>query len=58
MKTKYEDHEVEVMCRNCGYDLTAKDANKNDCPDCKQTLELQQNVTVSVSLPPLFGDSM
>lgn len=58
MKTKYEDHEVEVICRSCDYDLSETDLENLQCKNCGEPLQLKQNVTVSVTMPPLFGGSM
>ena len=58
MKTKYEDHEVEVTCRHCDHDVSEVDLAKSECPNCKAVLQLKQSVTVSVTMPPLFGESM
>jgi len=49
-------HEVEILCRACGYDLDESELAADKCSDCGADLELQQNVTIhATTLPPAGG---
>ena len=48
-------HEVELLCRACGYDLDEAEINADKCADCGADLELQQNVNIHVTTLPAAG---
>ena len=48
-------HEVELLCRACGYDLDEVELNADKCADCGADLELQQNVNIHVTTLPAAG---
>ncbi len=69
MKTTYEAetlsdgvvrsaHEVEIVCRNCEYDLDEAELSADTCGDCGASLQLKQSVKISVTSVPLSGSSM
>jgi Zn finger protein HypA/HybF involved in hydrogenase expression len=44
-------------CRGCGYFLSESDADLlAECPSCHEPLDVRQDVEITVSLPPLFGE--
>ena len=49
------EHEIEVVCANCGYDLDAVELEADACSDCGNSLELKRSVAITVTTPPLFG---
>jgi len=49
------EHEVEVVCANCGYDLDAAELEAATCSHCGNSLELKRSVAITVTTPPLFG---
>lgn len=52
-------HEVEVVCKACGYDLTPEEIQADTCADCGADLELQQNMSIhATSVPPAGGGVM
>lgn len=52
-------HEVEVVCKACGYDLTPEEIQADTCADCGADLELQQNMAIhATSVPPAGGGVM
>lgn len=52
-------HMVEVVCAECGYDLDEAELKADTCSDCGATLNLKQNVAITVTtLPSVFGDTM
>jgi rRNA maturation endonuclease Nob1 len=52
-------HEVEVVCKACGYDLTPEEIQADTCADCGLDLELQQNMAIhATSVPPAGGGVM
>ena len=48
-------HEVEMLCRACGYDLDEAELAADTCADCGADLELQQNVAIHVTTIPAAG---
>jgi rRNA maturation endonuclease Nob1 len=48
-------HEVEVVCKACGYDLTAEEIELDTCADCGADLELQENVAIHTTTVPAAG---
>jgi hypothetical protein len=66
MKAKYDaalneqgnvepEHEIEVICASCGYDLDAAELEADTCSDCGNSLELKRSVAITVTTVPLFG---
>lgn len=57
--TKLEDgtlvarHKVEIVCKACGYDLTAEEIEADTCADCGADLELKQSVAINATSVPL-----
>jgi len=51
-------HDIEVVCRNCGYDLDESELEADTCSDCGQPLELKQSIAITVTSIPLFGETM
>ena len=52
-------HEVELLCKECGYDLDEAELELDTCADCGADLELQQNVAIhATTLPPAGGGVM
>ena len=49
------EHEIEVVCANCGYDLDAAELEADTCSDCGNSLELKRSVAITVTTVPLFG---
>ena len=53
------EHDIEVVCSNCGYDVDETELNADTCSDCGEPLNLKQSVAIRVTtLPPVFGDTM
>jgi len=53
------EHDIEVVCSNCGYDVDETELDADTCSDCGQPLNLRQNVAIRVTtLPPILGDTM
>ena len=48
-------HEVEVVCKACGYDLTPEEIELDTCADCGADLELQENVAIHTTTVPAAG---
>jgi rRNA maturation endonuclease Nob1 len=48
-------HEVEVVCKACGYDLTPEEIEADTCADCGADLELQQNMAIHATSVPAAG---
>ena len=48
-------HEVEVVCKACGYDLTLIEIEADACADCGADLELQQNTSIHATSVPAAG---
>jgi rRNA maturation endonuclease Nob1 len=48
-------HEVEVVCKACGYDLTPEEIEADTCADCGADLELQQSVAIYTTTVPAAG---
>lgn len=48
-------HEVEVVCKACGYDLTPAEIEADTCADCGADLELQQNTAIHATSVPAAG---
>jgi Zn finger protein HypA/HybF involved in hydrogenase expression len=51
-------HEIEILCQHCGYDLDEHELAMDTCSDCGTSLELKQNIAISVTSVPIFGDTM
>jgi predicted RNA-binding Zn-ribbon protein involved in translation (DUF1610 family) len=49
------EHEIEVVCASCGYDLDATELEADTCSDCGNSLELKRSVAITVTTIPLFG---
>jgi hypothetical protein len=49
------EHEIEVVCASCGYDLDAAELEADTCSDCGNSLELKRSVAITVTTVPLFG---
>jgi rRNA maturation endonuclease Nob1 len=48
-------HEVEVVCKACGYDLTPAEIELDTCADCGADLELQESVSIHATSVPAAG---
>jgi predicted Zn-ribbon and HTH transcriptional regulator len=48
-------HEVEIVCKACGYDLTPEEIQADTCADCNADLELQQNMAIHATSVPAAG---
>lgn len=48
-------HEIEILCRACGYDLDESELAADKCSDCGADLELQQNVAIHATTLPAAG---
>lgn len=49
-------HEVELLCKACGYDLDESELKADTCADCGVALDLRQNVAIhATTLPPAGG---
>ena len=48
-------HEVEILCKACGYDLDEAELAADKCADCGADLELQQNVAIHATTLPAAG---
>lgn len=48
-------HEVELLCKACGYDLDESELEADTCADCGATLNLQQNVAIHATTLPAAG---
>lgn len=52
-------HEIEVLCKACGYDLDEAEITADTCSDCGADLELQQNLAIhATSVPVASGGVM
>lgn len=51
-------HEVELLCKECGYDLDESELELDTCADCGADLNLQQNVAVHTTTIPAAGGSI
>jgi hypothetical protein len=50
-------HEVELLCKACGYDLDESELEADTCADCGVDLDLRQNVAIhATTLPPAGGE--
>ena len=50
-------HEVELLCKACGYDLDESELEADTCADCGVDLNLQQNMAIhATTLPPAGGE--
>jgi predicted amidophosphoribosyltransferase len=53
------EHEVEVVCAHCGYDLDSIELEADTCSDCGEPLNLKKSVSILVTtLPVIFGDTI
>jgi predicted RNA-binding Zn-ribbon protein involved in translation (DUF1610 family) len=50
-------HEIEVVCRNCGYDVDETELSSDTCSDCGEALNLRQNTTIYATTIPAAGGS-
>lgn len=50
-------HEIEVVCRNCGYDVDETELSSDTCSDCGEALKLRQNTTIYATTIPAAGGS-
>ena len=48
-------HEVELLCKECGYDLDESEIEADTCADCGADLDLQQNVSIHTTTIPAAG---
>ena len=48
-------HEVELLCKACGYDLDESELKADTCADCGADLDLQQNVAIHATTLPSAG---
>ena len=48
-------HEVELLCKDCGYDLDESELELDTCADCGADLQLQQNVAIHATTLPSAG---
>ena len=48
-------HEVELLCKECGYDLDESELEADACADCGADLDLQQNVSIHTTTIPAAG---
>ena len=48
-------HEVELLCKACGYDLDESELEADTCDDCGVDLDLQQNVAIHTTTLPAAG---
>ena len=48
-------HEIEILCKACGYDLDAAEIAADTCADCGADLELRQNVAIHTTTVPAAG---
>jgi hypothetical protein len=48
-------HEVELLCKECGYDLDESELEADTCADCGADLDLQQNVSIHTTTIPAAG---
>lgn len=48
-------HEVELLCKECGYDLDESELESDTCADCGADLDLQQNVAIHATTIPAAG---
>ena len=51
-------HEIEILCKHCGYDIDETELEADTCSDCGKPLELKQSVAITVTSIPLFGETM
>ena len=52
------EHEIEVICASCGYDLDAAELEADTCSDCGNSLELKRSVAITVTTVPLSGATL
>jgi rRNA maturation endonuclease Nob1 len=50
-------HEIEVVCRNCGYDVDETELSSDTCSDCGEALNLRQNTKIYATTIPAAGGS-
>ncbi len=48
-------HEVELLCKACGYDLDESELEADTCADCGVDPDLQQNVAIHATTLPAAG---
>jgi len=51
------NHEIEIVCADCGYDLDESEFAADTCSNCGAALSLRQNTTIyATSVPAAAGD--
>lgn len=48
-------HEVEVVCAACGYDLDEAELSADTCSDCNAPLNLKQHISIHATSVPAAG---
>jgi rRNA maturation endonuclease Nob1 len=48
-------HEIEVVCKACGYDLDESELEADTCSDCGVSLELKQSTKIHATSVPAAG---
>ncbi len=48
-------HEIEVVCKACGYDLNEAELEADTCSDCGADLELKQSTLIHATSVPAAG---
>jgi len=48
-------HEIEVVCKACGYDLDESELAADTCSDCGAGLELCQSTKIHATSVPAAG---
>lgn len=46
-------HTIEIVCKACGYDLTAEEIAADTCADCGADLELKQSISINATSQPI-----
>jgi rRNA maturation endonuclease Nob1 len=48
-------HEIEVVCKACGYDLDESELEADFCSDCGAPLNLRQHISIHATSVPAAG---
>jgi uncharacterized paraquat-inducible protein A len=48
-------HEIEVVCKACGYDLDESELAADTCSDCGAPLNLRQHISIHATSVPAAG---
>lgn len=48
-------HEIEVVCKACGYDLDEAELQADTCSNCGASLELKQSTKIHATSVPAAG---